>query len=330
MKKEIKICFANYVDDCETKLKSNTKCFFSFTKSLKKTNSLASSMKYGDKICNDRVSICDLCANFFATVYQSDVDVIEADELSAIIESAVDAEDITFSISDVQKVLKGFDVHKVASPDGVPMMFYMNLAESLALPLTILFNKSLGECVFPDRWKLGFLSPIFKDGDKQDVTNYRAVSILCAVSKIFERLMFNVLFERIKGKIHRSQHGFFSRRSTQTNLMEFVTMVSQSMANGGQVDVLYTDFSKAFDRIVHRRLLKKLVPFGFSKGLIQWFDSYLSNRSQSVVIGDARSRRISPGSGVSQGSILGPFLFILYVNDLFSQCSVTPLHSLMI
>lgn len=105
--------------------------------------------------------------------------------------------------------------------------------------------------------------------------------------------------------------------------MEFVTSVSQSMANGGQVDVLYTDFSKAFDRIIHHRLLKKLVPFGFGKSLIQWFDSYLVNRSQVVVIGGGRSRPIMPMSGVPQGSILGPFLFILYVNDLLSVLSNT-------
>src|SRR5687768_14030781 len=119
---------------------------------------------------------------------------------------------------------------------------------------------------------MGFISPIFKDGDKQDVMNYRAVSILCAISKSFESLMFNVLFAKVKEKNHHSQHGFLSKRSTQSNLMEFITSVSQYMANGGQVDVLYTDCSKAFDKIVHQRLLKKLVPFGFSKSLIQWFN----------------------------------------------------------
>lgn len=248
VKKEIKICFSNYVNDCQVKLKSNTKCFFSFTKSLKKTNSLASSMKYGDAASNDRVSICNLFSNFFATVYHSNSEVSAEDGLKSFYESMTDvgSDDIVFSISDVQNVLKGFDINKVSSPDEIPMMFYKKLAESLALPLSILFNKSLKERIFPDRWKLGFISPIFKDGDRQDVTNYRAVSILCAVSKIFERLMFNDLFNKVKDKIHHSQHGFFAKRSTQSNLMEFITSVSQSMANGGQMVGKWTSCIQIF------------------------------------------------------------------------------------
>lgn len=123
-------------------------------------------------------------------------------------------------------------------------MFYMKLSESLSIPLCILFNKSLEEQSFPETWKTSFVSPIFKDGDKQDVTNYRAVSIICSASKIFERLIFDKLFDKFKHKIHPSQHGFFSKRSTQPNLMELVNLVSKWMANTGQVDALYTDFLK--------------------------------------------------------------------------------------
>lgn len=136
-------------------------------------------------------------------------------------------------------------MNKVSSPDNIPMMFFINLALSLSLPLSILFNKSVKEIKFPARWKESYVSPIFKDGDKGDIANYRPVSIMSAVSKIFERLVFTQLFDQVKIQIHRSQHGFYKKRSTQTNLMEYVSEVAQSIIDGGQVDTVYTDFSKA-------------------------------------------------------------------------------------
>lgn len=246
VKSEIKICFSNYINDCESKIKSNIKCFFAFTKSLRKTNSVSMNMRYGDQVGNGQLSICNLFANFFTSVYHDEPEEPADDDL---LEQEECQSRLSFTIDEIQKVLKGFDEHKVSSPDAIPIRFYMNLAESVSLPLCILFNKSLDERCFPEVWKTSFVSPIFKDGDKQDVTNYRAVSIICSVSKIFERLIFNRLFDEFKHKIHPSQHGFFSKRSTQSNLMEFVNFVSGSMANAGQVDALYTDFSKTFDRV---------------------------------------------------------------------------------
>jgi len=137
------------------------------------------------------------------------------------------------------------------------------------------------------------------------------------MSKIFERLVFN----NVKSNIHHTQHGFFEKRSTQTNLMEYVSTVADAIVAGGQVDTIYTDFAKAFDKVDHGILLFKLCSFGVPTNLVEWFSTYLRNRSQFVVIGGSRSDRIVPSSGVPQGSILGPLLFIIFINDLLASLS---------
>lgn len=133
---------------------------------------------------------------------------------------------------------------------------------------------------------------LLKSGDATDITNYRPISISCACAKIFDRLLYNRIFEQAKSKISNKQHGFYTGRSTLTNFLECHLFLTGNVMNGGQVDTVYTDITKAFDQVNDSILLKKLRTFGIGPNLIEFVKSYLENRTQVVVIGGVRSMNI--------------------------------------
>jgi hypothetical protein len=128
---------------------------------------------------------------------------------------------------------------------------------AFALPFCLLFNRSLASCVFSDRWKLSFVTPIFKSGKRNDVSNYRGIAILSTVGKLFELLVYRYMFEDLKGQLVDCKHGFVKGRSTVSNLLEY-SFVLKSIEDGCQVDSIHTDFSKTFDKVRHRLLLDKM------------------------------------------------------------------------
>lgn len=178
VKQKISECHDNYVSNTEDKLKSNSKCFFSYTKSMRKTNSLPVNLNHDGNNVSDNDSACDLFARFFNSVYQSSG--ITDDIFDCGLTSGPRLNIINVSEEDVRSILSSFDCNKMSSPDDIPMIFYVRLKDTLSLPLSIIFNKSLSEGVFPDLWKLSFISPIYKSGRKVDMTNYRPISIICA------------------------------------------------------------------------------------------------------------------------------------------------------
>ena len=162
-------------------------------------------------------------------------------------------------------------------------------------------------------WLRANVCPVYKGkGDKHCTSNYRPISLLSIVSKVAERSIHNHIMSVIGDSIYTNQHGFMEGKSTVTQL----TQVFQHIDNSGQVDTLYLDFSKAFDRVPHHLLLQKMKVYGFNGSLLKWFTSYLSGRKQRVSISGSLSELLPVTSSVPQGSILGPLLFLLYINDL--------------
>jgi hypothetical protein len=185
-------------------------------------------------------------------------------------------------------------------------------------PFAVLFNLSLLSGVFPCVWKESYFVPLFKSGDKRNISNYRGISILSAIPKLFEKLVCDVITQIIRPSISESieeQHGFVGGRFTVTSLVEFSNFVLSEMENGLQVDAVYTDFSKAFDRVNHGLLLGTLT-LKLCGSMILWMGSYLTGRTQRVRVGNYLSETIYCHSRVPQGSHLGPLFFIADINDV--------------
>ena len=181
-----------------------------------------------------------------------------------------------------------------------------HLKSVLCYPLLLIFNKSLSEGLFPDIWKVSSVSPIFKSGDKSNVSNYRPISKICHIAKLFESLVLPSIQKSVNHVLIDEQHGFRSGRSTTTCNAIFTSYVLDAFSNRSKVDIIYTDFAKAFDHVNHKALLQVLRATGFGEPLLSWFESYVTGRKQFVKFNGVCSSMVNITSGVPRGGHLSP------------------------
>ena len=300
------------------------KKFWTYIKHCKSNHKNIPPLKSDGILHHNSRKKADILNNQFKSVFTHD-DHLPIPPSAFPLDQLPSINDIYITEPGVLKLLQELNVNKATGPDGISPRVMKTLAQQIAPCLTKIFNKSLQTSIIPNDWRTANVTPIYKKGGKHEASNYRPVSLTCISSKIMEHIITSRIMNHASDMniLYNLQHGFRSKLSCETQLIEFVDDLVNNMSKGVQTDVIVMDFSKAFDKVCHRRLLHKLRRYGIDGRTGSWIEAFLSNRSQRVVVGGESSEMVAVQSGVPQGSVLGPALFLFYINDIAKDISST-------
>jgi hypothetical protein len=319
---ELRDCIRDELEKKEieviSKIKSNPRAFYTYAKKHCKTHcSVGPLTDENNELQTDPTKMCNILQKQYQKAFSDPKSGIKKPPHSEN-QSSPKLEDITFTEEDIIWAINLIPLHSAPGPDKIPSILLKECKKELAPALILIWRKSLDTGQIPDILKKQSIVPIHKKESKAVPANYRPISLTSHITKLFERILRRhiVAFLEKNHIIHKSQHGFRPCRSCLTQLLHHIDNILSILEANQNADVIYLDLSKAFDKVNHSILIHKIKQIGIDGKVCSWIQSFLSDRTQQVIIDGSNSSPAKVLSGVPQGTVLGPVLFIIYMNDL--------------
>ena len=298
-------------------IKQNPKLLYSYAKKMNKRRIEIGPLRIEGRLTNEKKEICNILAERYKREFTPRIDN-EDNDIEVRDENSEYLADIDINEADIVQAINEIKNGAAAGPDGIPAILLKKVVHSIAKPLAILLRQSVDTGKIYDEHKLAYITPTFKSGSRLEASNYRPVSLTSHIMKVYERVMKkNIMKHLIKNNLfNKGQHGFVPGKSTQTQLLVHRENIFKNMKSGNETDVVYLDFAKAFDKVDHNILAKKIRKHNIVDKVGRWLKEFLHNRKQIVIANDEKSDEAKVISGVPQGTVLAAILFVIMIEDI--------------